>query len=352
MSSRGYKRYSTPFKGLAAPGGLARMRKAGRLAARRRPQVAPVVGLVPVSRFRSGSRRLKFGLKARGATTTVPKKLEKQIRKVICKDGELKGTSFESYYADIVANGANSWTRELNGSTVYSCMAEIKDHIILGKSGSAASAQLQDAVASKKIVAGDSQLKNREGGVIYPKRLDLMFTVNFGSSNTYFKCDWVKIRVWVVQQKANTASTAVPAFNMWMSESAANEVSIPWSGKALDWFDPRKKQGASGASQFKVLKKIVYTVKADSTNKYVNMPFSDTTPLFGATADFTVHFKSIDLSKAGAVKYTSDTSGDPDTGNVYLMIGAWNSIHTNGRTNTLPLLHCYSRLMYVENKCD
>jgi len=352
MSSRGYKRYSTPFKGLAAPGGLARMRKAGRLAARRRPQVAPVVGLVPVSRFRSGSRRLKFGLKARGPTTQVPKKLEKQIRKVICKDGELKGTSFESYYADIVANGSNSWTRELNGSSVYSCMAEIKDHIILGKSGSAASALLQDAVASKKVVAGDSQLKNREGGVIYPKRLDLMFFVDFGSSSTYFKCDWIKIRVWVVQQKPNTASSAVPAFNMWMSESAANEIAVNWSNKPLDWFDPRKKAGSAGASQFKVLKKIVYTVKADSMTKFTNTPYSDTTPLFGTIADKIVAFKSINLSKANAVKYTSDTSGDPDSGNVFLMIGAWNSIHSNGRTNELPDLYAYSRLMYVENKCD
>jgi len=304
-----------------------------------------------IARRRYLRKSRKFAISRRGRRMRVTPAFRAKVRKVVCADSELKGTSFESYYADIVAAGANSWTREINNIDVQSCMAEVKDHIILGKSTSQASPLLADAVASKKVVAGDSQLKQREGGVIHPKRLDLMFFIDFGTSNTYFKCEWIKVRVWVVQSKPTTVASAVPAFNMWMAESAANEIACNWSDKKLSWFDPRKKAGTAGAAQFKVLKKVIYTIRADSVTKFTNMPFSDTNPLFGSIADKLIRFKSIHLKNAYPVKYTSDTSGDPDSSNLWLMVGAWNNVHSNARTQELPGLHLYSRLMYVENQC-
>jgi len=298
----------------------------------------------------------KYPLSSRSGKVRVPPNLKQQIRSVVCQDGELKGTSFQSYYSDIVTPATDSWSRELNGATVNpgGYTANIT---LLGYSTTAASPMLQDAnwasYPTKKVVVGDSLLKNREGSIIYPRRIDLLFNPDFNRSSTFQKAEWMKVRVWIVQQKANTDSTAVPTFSMWQAESAANQIGHDWADKTLTWFDPRKKIGAVGASQFRVLKKVLYTFKADTVQKYLNIPFSDTTPLFNPAGPSTKSvFKSISLDKKGTgpIKYTVDTSGDPNSGNLFLMVQAWSSVDNLNRAEN-PVLSLFSRLMYAENPC-
>ena len=272
--------------------------------------------------------------------------LRRKIKKVVNEDAELKVTSVQSYNADIIGNNAASWARlclitGVNGND--------GEKVILGSTARPALPLLTDtAPLNRQVVVGDSILKQREGSEIYPKRVDLFILSNFLSSSTYLKPKKMHVRVWIVQSRPHADPTAVPAWNMWFAESAAAQLIPNYHDKTLTWFDPRKQQGVTGASNFRVIAKRLYKF----TNKQVpwtNMPFDLAQPMFSTPSNNIGRFKSITLKKCPVVKFASDTSGEPSQGSLWIMVQAWHPDAELTANYQMGSISIYERLAYKED---
>lgn len=297
----------------------------------------------------------------------VGSRLRMAIKKVENEDKEMKYTSVSRLYADIIANGAGSWTRIVAAQPI---LRDVTDTTVLAQSNTS----MYGTAAYNAVVTGDSILLNREGAEIYSKRLDLFFDVVFdGSSN--IKTPYAYVRVWVIQAK-HLASSTTPTWQLWQGESKAGEIAHAWNDKPTQWFDPRSNTNSSQKNQFKVLKKMLIKVK----NPYINAvnhvygntvqaangiavpagtaanptggPYTTgaaitTSATYPSDAGAKQFFRSIYLGKnCLSTKYASDASGDPSMGQVYVLAQGWSPYLSTFENVTVSL---YGRMCYKED---
>jgi len=301
-----------------------------------------------------GKRRRTYRkLKRHNVLVKANSTFRKAVKMIEAEDKEMKYTSVAHTEATIQANDDDSWTRIVAGSAVP---RDTDDNITYS------TIALYGDSAYRKVVTGDSIVKNREGAEIYTKRIDLHFDCAWDATSPvtgYLQVPYFHIRVWIVQAK-HLASTTTPTFQLWQAEAKSSEIWHSWGGKPIQFFDPRSNTNSTQRNQFKVLKKLLIKVK----NPYyqsANMPYVITagtldagTGTISSSLGYNAgtvkkqFFRSVNLKNCVSTMFGSDTSGEPSMGNIFVMTEAW-SPYNSLKNSSQPYFALYARACYKED---